>query len=232
MANDFIVQYPAYYEKVTICRMGLPVLTIIDDFNNNEIQAKELFHIPFKKITVFCGHSAHIRERHIEIIQQLKKLSDSDKKQILLIFPFTYNYTNEFLRRINDSMVDSEIDYKIITNFLSEKEVAALRLSCDILISVPSSDQMTAAMLETLYAGGIVITGKWLPYAFLDENKISYLKIDFLEELPDKLSNAIRLLSAGEPALGVERNKEIIKKYFSWESCRKDWLNLFESSLR
>ncbi len=230
MAKDFILEFPAFSEKVSICSFGLKLLPKIHTFGNAKDSAKRKFQFPTEKIIISCGHSAHIRERHIDIIKQLTKLPDSQKRKIFLVFPFTYNVTPEFIHTISDAMKDSNISYHIISDFLEEDEIAAFRVACDVLISVPSSDQMTASMLETLYAGGVVITGTWLPYSFLDENRTSYIKISTLNELPETLDKVIHTLSSGKSVIQAHRNKSIIERHFSWEYCRKNWLTLFSAS--
>jgi hypothetical protein len=124
-------------------------------------------------------------------------------------------------------MNDSGIRFKILDSHLSDKEVAALRIASDIMISVPSSDQMTASMLETLYAGGIVITGEWLPYDLLDENKIAYIRIKRHEELTRKIESLILSLVNGENPLETTQNKQIIKELFKWEVVLQDWINIY-----
>ena len=162
----------------------------------------------------------------LRIIEQLLLLKDEIKKQIFLVFPFTYNASDKLIAKINTSLNGAGLDYKILTMFLSDVEVAALRVSTDIMINLPSSDQMTAAMLETLYAGGVVITGNWLPYKMLDEKRISYIKIDEYFELVEIVQDITLTIKSGTSSVEKSHNRESISHMFRWEHCIEGWLSL------
>jgi hypothetical protein len=227
MAHDFSVIYPSYIGKIRICRFGLGLLDEIDRLHNDRLKAKSILKLPVDNIIVCCGHSANRRELHHIIIKQLQGINENVKKCLFAVFPFTYNINSDLYNQVNKLMNDSGIRFKILDSHLSDKEVAALRIASDIMISVPSSDQMTASMLETLYAGGIVITGEWLPYDLLDENKIAYIRIKRHEELTRKIESLILSLVNGENPLETTQNKQIIKELFKWEVVLQDWINLY-----
>ena len=55
----------------------------------------------------------------------------------------------------------------IITKRLNDQELTNLRLNCEVFINLQDTDQLSGAMLETLCADKIVITGSWLNYDVL-----------------------------------------------------------------
>jgi hypothetical protein len=83
------------------------------------------------------------------------------------------------------------LSYRVLDTALSDREVAMLRCATDILIHVPISDVFSAAMLETLYAGGLLITGAWLPYSELRHAHVSFDAIATLDDLPGAVTVAL-----------------------------------------
>jgi len=227
ISEDFLKCFPLLRPKIVICRFGLSILHEIDQVEGDSVKAKSILKFPHDKIILCIGHSANVREQHPEIIAQLRRLPDSLKKRLLAVLPFTYNSFAVLYNKVDHDMKASGINYVILTKHLSDRDVAALRLSSDIMLNLPISDQMTAAMLETLYAGGVVITGSWLPYDKLDAEKISYIKIDRMDELPQKLEDVFERHSMAKPVVDAAHNKTVIGKLFNWNECIEDWRELY-----
>jgi len=230
MGADFLKQFNALHHKITICRFGLSILEEIERVKAAHVQVKTRMGLPDNRIILCIGHSANIREQHVEIITRLKKLPDSIKDRMFAILPFTYNSFTSLFEKVDHSMKSSGIQYKILTDRLSDHDVAAMRLSSDIMLNLPSTDQMTAAMLETLYAGGMVITGTWLPYDKLDAAQVSYIKIQEMDELPGILEEVFNQLSMKKPVVDGFHNKEVIGALFDWKDCIQDWVQLYSKT--
>lgn len=232
MLIDFRNKFSSYSGKLRISRFGIGLLPSIDKFVSQKSLARQIIHLPAGKIIIVVGHSANIREEHLQIIQRLLFIQNDIKEKCFLVFPCTYNASEQLISNIKLSLRNSGFNYTIITKFLSDDEVAALRAATEIMISLPSSDQMTAAMLETLYAGGMVITGKWLPYELLDQKGVSYFKINNYNELVDCLQSAVLDNNPTWSPINREGNKQIIQNLFRWENCIQDWINLLPVSLK
>jgi hypothetical protein len=229
MSNDFVKQNPQFADKVKICRFGLGMLDQIDALQASKEKARSVFGFPDDRIVICCGHSANRRELHSIIIAQLNLLDRSEKDKIFAVFPFTYNLIPELYQEVKEAMQRSGIQYRILTNHLSDDEIATLRVATDIMVSVPSSDQMTASMLETLYAGGIVVTGKWLPYDLLDAHNIAYFRIRNHHELAPQLKNLIISIRNGLTPINTLSNRQTIGDLFNWQSTIHDWLAVYHS---
>ena len=57
------------------------------------------------------------------------------------------------------------IPYVVLDDYFLDDDLALLRLATDIFLHMPESDALSAALTETAYAGGVTITGDWLPYS-------------------------------------------------------------------
>lgn len=228
MGKDFLNYYGKDFEnKIHTCRFGLSPLGEIAKLTKKE-ECTKYFNFNNKKIKVAIGYSAVRPRQHIQILNILK-----DQKALLdkiqLIFPVTYgdkNYIKEIKMYITDNLKNA--DSIFIENHLDISEVAKLRKAIDIMINTPITDQLSGSMLETLYAGNIVINGSWLPYQLLDEKGIYAEKVNSLYELPPKLEYIINnydtLYKKGK------KNQDIIWKMSSWEENITSWIHLYENS--
>lgn len=229
MAADFIAVHGALKEKVRVCRFGLSLTPHIERWIGMPEKAKATLGLPAGKIVVCCGHSASRRERHDLIISQLAGLPGEIKSLLFCVFPFTYNADFALINEVELAMKTTGIPFLILARSLTDDEVAALRVATDVMISIPSSDQMTASMLETLYAGGHVITGQWLPYDLLDRSKVIYSRIPS----PGDLGSCLVDLLAGHDRQGFltpdHHNRQVIGSLFAWNSTVGDWLDLYRS---
>jgi hypothetical protein len=228
MSLDFSARYPEYAGKIRICPFGLGMLDEIDELAGHKEIARAEFALPDNRIILCCGHSANRRELHSQIISQLNLLSKEVKEQIFAVFPMTYNVVPELLSEVTNTMEQTGIPYLVLTDHLADGQIASLRVATDIMINVPSSDQLNASMLETLYAGGIVITGKWLPYELLDANNIACYRIADHNELAPVLEALVTSIENGKIPYQSGQNHRIIGNLFNWGSTVKGWMHLYQ----
>ena len=57
----------------------------------------------------------------------------------------------------------------------------------DIFINVRLHDQLVTSMIEALYCKSYVITGDWLPYNILKENKFFYYSVKNIDDISNLL---------------------------------------------
>lgn len=104
--------------------------------------------------------------------------------------------------------------------------VSKFRAITDIFIHAQTTDAISCAMIEHLFAGSIVINGEWLKYGILDENDISYEIFKNFDSLPKVLERAIDNIE--ELKDNQILNQSRIEKVWSWNSLRKFSLNLYK----
>jgi hypothetical protein len=179
--------------KVSIISDNLNVLDEIKALrSSNKEDIKRSMNIPPDHLVISCGTNARMMQRHAEIIDEIAKAYSKLNKPVLLLFQMTYgDHPQDYLRQIEDKLAESGLPYRILVEFFAEKEAATIRIISDILIQVQDHDQLSAAMLETLYAGNLLITGSWLPYSILDDNGIFYFKANKLDDLSDIVLNCV-----------------------------------------
>jgi len=219
-----------YAPKTCICRFGLPFLEKLQrqqEINSDKSWYKTQMGFPADRLVVQVGNSTNPSFRHTETIDLLMTRVSELKDKIFLVFPMSYGkYLNQ-VREVQDKMKDSPFQSIILTEYLYDEQLVALRLATDIVLNLQETDQLSGALMENLFVRNIVITGSWLPYEILDRKGISYIKIDRLKELPDVLLKTLeqidhlRQLSAGNPA--------IIEELASWHNNIQAWINVYQS---
>lgn len=225
-------EFGAFYgekikEKTIILPLGIEVLEFINLYENlPKPMIKEKFHIPLGKVVVTCGHNASVAHQHLRIIEGLKKLPEGIKQQLVCIFPMTYpRGCDAYINDIRSRLDESELEYVILTEFMDFHEMAMYALISDVMIHVQTTDALSSAMREEMYAGSVVIAGKWLPYQTLHDREIFFLDVDTVSDVMHALENVI--LNIEEYKRKCTRNKEIIWNHSSWDAVAPKWYALW-----
>ncbi|WP_416040834.1 glycosyltransferase [Acinetobacter lactucae] len=209
--------------ELRIARFGLPVLQEIDVLGKEE--KSELccgFNLPKDKIKVMVGYNANLAHEQLLVIDQVGRFEKSLLEKIHLIFPLGYGGVNSKAAIEEKLKRNPDINYTILEDFLNFHNAAKLRLVTDILINIQPTDQFSGSMQETLYAGGWVLTGNWLPYAMLMELEPKILLINSKEEIGENLVKLINE-NAKCSSANTDKIKEYIREKSSWEKNLVIW---------
>jgi hypothetical protein len=85
------------------------------------------------------------------------------------------------------------------------------------------SDQLSATMLEFLYAGVVVLAGEWLPYDDLKDNGIFLIWYSY-HDLSDFLQDVAVNLKDYQEQCRV--NRMLVDKNYSWSGVKDTWKHL------
>lgn len=227
--NDFY--NGIYNEKISICQFGLKPLENIKKFLFNKEGNISNHFAPSDKITVTIGYNATILQRHKEIIECIESCKELCiyKNKIEFLLPCTYPKNKEYLDELKKLTSKCNFHYSILTDFMSDDEVAKLRISSNIFIQLQPTDMLSGSMLEHLATGNIVITGSWLPYELLDNMGVYMRKIDKVNQVAKELY--IVLENYKEYFGKCSLNKKIVLNNFQWESVIDKWLGVYEKVL-
>jgi hypothetical protein len=132
----------------------------------------------------------------------------------------------ENISEIKNSLQESGFNFNILEKWLTNNELAEIRVFTDILLQLQITDQFSGAMQESLYAGNILITGSWLPYGFLKKEGVYFETISKFEELPLLLEKIVSKLPEYKNKANL--NSEKAWEFGSWESNLVYWNNLYE----
>lgn len=211
--------------KIAISRFGLPVLNHIDKIMLEKVtntSMKAMFNLPTDKLIVLVGYSANKLHRHTLVIESIANSVTNLSEKIHLVFHLGYGncqIENDILESLTNNSIDS---YTIINKFYDFGDIAKLRCVTDILINIQPSDQFSGSMQETLYAGGNVIAGDWLPYGELIDIGCKIFTISEPEHIAISLENLInaKLANSSPPTHDV---RAFIQGVSSWNANINSW---------
>lgn len=187
---------------------------------------KEKYSIEKETFIVALGHNAFQENNHVKMIEVLTELPQTYKNRITFLIHLGYGgneaYKNELMNIIE---TNEELNFVVIKDYFDKNEIAKLRVITDVLVQMPTTDALSGAMTEVLYAGNIVITGKWLPYGFLSRNGIKFKEISDFSMLPRALKDCIDNNMKNKQE--IISNRQCIRALLFPERTTKDWINLF-----
>jgi len=179
------------------------------------------------KFVITIGYNANKIQQHFIIVNELKQIVDKLPNNYLLLFPMTYGFGNhkKHTEKLRKALNKYNFNYKILDSFLSNEEVAYLRLATDVMIQLQTHDQFSGSMQEHIYSENVIITGDWLPYQALKNVGTYFLEINNFSELNDKLLETIDNFELEKDK--CKSNSEKIWELSSWERTIDNWINLF-----
>ena len=175
---------------------------------------------------ICIGHSGHRRNGHLEVVDALAELPAAACRRVSLMVPMTYGAAPDYLAELRRRLESSGLPFVILEEFLSEEDVVRLRVSSDIMIHVPRSDAFSAAMVQTLYAGNMVITGAWLPYDRLRRSGIRHFEITAFGDLAAVAQDALAACESKGPTAAT---REYIRAHWGTDAVARDWAKLYDA---
>ena len=169
------------WKNADVIRFSIPTFSYID--NIIDIREESIEKTRSHKRNVCIGYNARKEQQHIKVIEALAKLPQEIKQTLVLVLPMTYLVDEDYIKVVEESLMDSGLEYHIIRNYMDSEAMAKLWLSIDIYINAQKTDALSASMLEALYAGAIVISGGWLKYKELDEYGIDVIQFSDFSDL-------------------------------------------------
>lgn len=220
-----------FSQKLNILRFVLDnkIFKEIEKYRNQKdhiFEFKKIIGIPTDKIVVAIGHNAAPENNHINIIQKLYYIPKEIRDKTVFILHVSYGSSMDYIASLcRIAEEDRDLDLHIIKDYLQAREIALLRLSTDILIQLPISDALSAAMTEVIYAGNSVITGAWLPYGILKRNGIQFNEIEDFNELTESLEDLLRFPDRYKSQ--AQTNISSIEDLLLSEKNLTRWVDLF-----
>lgn len=196
--------------KTFILPFGLESLSLIDEVRNEGAEGAQQ-GAPL----IVCGTNASENQQLLEMIPHLEAFA-LQHPEVRFVFPLNYGDEN-YRAAVGARLATSALRYEIVERFLTGRELAKFRADTVILVQLQKHDALSAAMLETLYAGGRVVTGAWLPYDILRSRGVDWTEVQDLHELPQALERAL-----GGP-MDAMRNRELVGALFNWDVAGPAW---------
>lgn len=213
-----------------IRRYGLDPLDELRNLDQTDkSQCRRMAGLPEEALIVTVGYNFDSIQQHQAILQSILNTPGLERyrQNLLFLFPFTYGTEPDNRRLITELLRNFPFKYLIIERYLDLRGIALLRKSSDIMIQMQISDQLSGSMQEYLYAGNVVITGKWLDYRSLTDNMIYFKTVGRVEEAGEGLLGCIGNLPEEQSRCLI--NRQAIYALSSWESVIDSWIQLYIS---
>lgn len=212
-----------FNDKILITKFGDQIFDYIkeiEDYYTKE-DCKKYFDINQNKVSIAIGYNGIKEQQHLLVLEQIAKLNEETKEKMTLLLQMG-NASKDYFVSVKNILDHIQCDYRIITDYLTEKDVAILRKSADIFINAQITDALSGSMQEYIYAGALVINGEWLNYKELEANNIRCLTFSSFDEIQTILLNMIDKKA--------EKNDDFVKKLdniSSWKAAKQTWRGLY-----
>lgn len=227
-ADDFVDHYNKYGEKCRILRFGLGSIEAIKEIRLKESirESRKAIGLPEDAFVITCGYNASPAQEHRKIIRMLNRMSRHLPEKTVVALPMTYPENREYRKSIEALLRGGCLIYRMFDSFMNPADVARLRIATDIVLNIQTTDQLSASVQEHLYAGNVVLTGKWLPYDIFDSLGVFFIRVTDLEEMETRLLEVIGRY--GEFRDKCKKNRDILYGFSGWEGNIMEWIRFYE----
>lgn len=212
-----------YDDRVVITDFGTRNADILYAFaqSHTKEECKKAYGLPTDKLSIFCGYNGFRAHRHKEILHLLETLPDKHKSSICLVFHCAYALDDNYKSELESLFAKSDIDCRLLTDFLTGDDLAALRMCADVMLNLQPTDALSASMLESLEAGAIVIKGDWLVYPELETRGAYLLSIPSMDALPELIQDIVKNPISYQEKTKQNRGVVLMQ---SWNTVRGGWM--------
>lgn len=177
-------------------------------------------------ITVLCGTNGSENQQFPSIVNAINLSSAIVRQKAVFLFHMAYggDKTEYILGAVIPSAV-VKFDY----GFYSGADLIGFRRTAQVLVQIQKTDQLSAAMIEHLALGAVVITGSWLPYNDLLDSGVYMYLINDAEELGHAIDDV--LCNYSHYSELCSKNKAILAGLFSGASVDERWRTFFNSGI-
>jgi hypothetical protein len=214
--------------RMKLCRFGFSNLNEIRKLQGiSKQESRRQLGIPGDKTVVCIGYNYDPIQQHLPVLQSIIENNSlmSMQEKLFFIIPMTYGTDAAYRCKLLQALQNFPFRHMTIEQFLSTEDLAHLRRATDILVQVQQSDSFSASTQEHMFAGNLLITGKWLPYGDLEQAGIYFRNIGGAEEAGAELSWCLGNLESELEK--CRANSDSIYMLSSWESNIGSWADLY-----
>ncbi len=209
---------------------GLSILDILKEKCEKSPLAdvREKWGIPKDKTVVAVGYNGIPEQQHLAVLKEIGKLNKKTKEKLFLILQMTYGDggTKEYHEQVLAAARATGCEYSGIQNFLTDEQVAELRIITDIFINAQTTDAFSGSVSENLFTGTVLMNASWLRYQEFKDYAFKYLEFKSMSEIGTLIE---RVLASG---FDVSGNKELVWQLRSWENCALKWKKIYQGLTR
>lgn len=178
-----VIQYP---------KKMISTLLIFEEKANVQ-ECKKVFNLPENKIIVICGHTATRAENYIQMINQLKLCSKDVLDACYFVFMMTYapEEYKSYQEEVSSLLSETRLNGVVLKDFITYQDILKLHFASDIHITAIKTDALSCFLQEELFAGSILLFGKWLNYFELENDNFYVKPFNNINELDSVFAEVV-----------------------------------------
>lgn len=196
--------------------------------SENKNYTKDYWKIPKDKKSVLLGYSGKSLHQHLNIINAIKfhsKRLDS----IHLLAPMTRGASTSYIKDVETALKNSGCSYTLLKDmFLTDEEVAKLRVATDIVLQFSLFDAFSRSIVECFCAKSIVLYGNWLED--YDKHLAAYgfkgIKVTSINQGISEMDKVVDCFD--EYRQITFENSKNGKNETLWSECIKPWIKVYK----
>lgn len=202
--------------------------SISDSQKNNVLPKNAKLALGFNpdKIAIAIGYCWRKEMQQQKALESLLNSDFHYFDKVQIVIP-AVGIDDETKKQMVALLIKKNVEYYFQKEFYDESQMTLFRIATDIFIHPQTTDSLSCAMMEHLYAGGIVINGSWLKYDVLDSHDIKYLQFDSFDHLSSLVNDVVESLEKTKQL--VANNQIKIDKFASWKYWESRWMSLYSN---
>ncbi|MGK0364773.1 MAG: hypothetical protein ACI85O_001831 [Saprospiraceae bacterium] len=214
--------------KINVLFFGLPKSRF--ELINKAKENYDKSQISTNRIIIRIGYTGQEEQQHFSIIDALFKVKPNIKNKFFLYLPMTYGGDEVYINTVAQELRRKfKGQYQIFKEFLPDHEYMKIVAESDIFINCRTTDAFNGAMIESLYAGNVVINGAWLPYKKLTIDDYYHFIVESISELTNKIPILINNIQKEQKK--CEQNEKIINLLCN-EHVIPQWSDWYRANLK
>lgn len=213
-----------YKGSMHIIDFGITNLDYIDSNEESTEQCKSnyLCEDEKDKVIVSVGYNASSAQQADLVLEQFKSLPIHIKRKIKVIVPMQYGYaTEEYSRKVESELSEAGFASIILRDYYDGKQMATFNKAVDVFINAQITDAQSAAVIEHLYSGTVMLNPKWLKYDYLEKIGLFYLRYNAFEEINGIFEDVVENIEKYKKMASDNHGKMSGK--FTWKKCKEEW---------
>jgi hypothetical protein len=218
-------------DTLSVIRFGLPVLEALEalgDSSDQRAAAKTALGLDPDKWLVSLGYSASPGQRQAELIQHFTVRPPGP--HIKFLVPIQYG-DSTVIQRVMSACEQANLAlgrevFRPLTTFFDVAQSASLRLATDVLVNHSTSDAFSGTVVETSFAGNLVMAASHLPYRTMPGAGSSVHFYDDLTQLSTLLDRPSLEAKQAAAQRAMAATREGISKFASWPGVLPQWHRL------
>ncbi len=206
-----------------IAFLGLPILDIIDKkYKIEKLEdIRKKWGISTGKKVIAIGYNGIPEQQHKKVLGIIRKLEEGYKEKIILLLQMSYGGTKGYRRSVVTLAKRTGCEYIDVQRFLTNEEVAELRILTDIYINAQVTDAFSGSVCENLFAGTLLINARWLRYKEFETYKFKFLEFEHVDEINCLIKDTFK------EKIDVSVNRDLVWKLRSWQYCAPRWEKIY-----